>query len=357
MTRAIEDELATAMRNQAAGLIPAPDIVARAARRHRRRARIRLGASVTAAAGITALVVAVGLPGASTRAGSTQAGSQGPGAAGPGVRPPARPVSEPARASRPLPKSPRARLLAAMTRSAQLSYRMHLVNMTVLPDHKATVTSPIRDLIDWYADYTGTYDPRTRSGSGVNTDHYESGGIGNPRNFGKPAGHDQVRIIGDRYYTRYSPATSFRPGITWTTGEGSIAKALDLNGGQDWAPTSGASADPAVLLATVRRLGQVRLTGRSGSGAHALDTYRFRYQIAGNDSVKPHQLAGKIVVHHQSDLIAKITMETTVTGADPAVGDGGLTQVHTVLTFSDYGVAVTVHPPAPATVTSTNVNG
>jgi hypothetical protein len=183
MTRAIEDELATAMRDQVAGLTPAPDLVARAVRRHRRHARIRLGASVTAAAGITAMVVAIGLPGASTRA------------------------------SRPLPSSPRARLLAAMTRSAQLSYRVHLVNLAVLPGHQMTRTSRPRDLVDWYADYAGVYDPRTRSGSGVNILRYESGGLGDSSTYAKPGGYDQVRVIGNRYYTRFSATTSCsRPG-------------------------------------------------------------------------------------------------------------------------------------------------
>jgi hypothetical protein len=96
----------------------------------------------------------------------------------------------------------------------------------------------------------------------------------------------------------------------------------------------------------VRRLGQARLTGRTGSGAQALDTYRFHYQIAGDASVQPHRLAGTIVVHHQSDLIARITMRTTVTGAHPQVADSGLLTFRTVLTFSDYGVAVSVRPPA-----------
>jgi hypothetical protein len=325
MTRAIEDELATAMRDHVTGLAPAPDVVARAVRRNRRRARIRLGASVTAAAGITALAVAITLPGAPTDA---------------------------ARASRPLPSSPRARLLAAMTTSAQLSYRVHLVNRSVLPGHRMTRTARPRDLINWYADYTGVYDPRTRSGSGVNIRRNESGTLADPATYGQPGGYDQVRVIGNRYYTRFSLTASFRPGSSWTAGPGSLAQALDLNGGRDWAPTSGSSADPAVLLATVRRLGQVRLAGRNGSGAQALDTYQFRYQIAGDASVQPHQLAGTIVVHHQSNLIARITMQTTVTGAQPQIADGGQLTFQTVLAFSDYGVTVSARAPAAVGTTA-----
>jgi hypothetical protein len=82
------------------------------------------------------------------------------------------------------------------------------------------------------------------------------------------------------------------------------------------------------------------------SGAQALDAYRFQYQIAGGASVQRHRLAGMIVVRHQSNLIARITMQTTVTGTHPPIADSGRLTFRTVLTFSDYGVAVSVRPPA-----------
>ena len=75
--------------------------------------------------------------------------------------------------------------------------------------------------------------------------------------------------------------------------------------------------------------------------------YHFKYHIAGDDSVKPHQLTGTIVVHDKSNLIAKITMQTKVTTAQPQLGDGGWLTFRTVMTFSDYGVPVGVlHAPA-----------
>ena len=46
-------------------------------------------------------------------------------------------------------------------------YRLHLINTSALPGHRMTPTSPPRDLINWYADYTGVYNPRTGSGAGV----------------------------------------------------------------------------------------------------------------------------------------------------------------------------------------------
>jgi len=307
MTRTIEDLLAASMREEVVGLTPAPDLVARAAKRHRQRTRIRLAASVTGTAGIAA-AVAIGLTVASSGPGAVRTG---PGAAKAGGQ---------------AASSPQAPLVAAMTTSAQLSYRLHLVNTSMWPG---------RDLINWYADYTGVYDPRTRSGAGVNILRRQSGS--------KVDGRIQVRIVGDNYYTRSGN------GKPWFTGRGgTLVQALVLNGGRAWAPTNGASADPAVLLAAVRRLGSVKFAGKSGSGARALDTYNFRYNIAGDGSVKPHWLTGTIVVHDQSDLIAKITMQTSVTGAHPQLADGGWLTFKTVMTFSDYGVPVSVQAPAGA---------
>ncbi len=54
------------------------------------------------------------------------------------------------------------------------------------------------------------------------------------------------------------------------------------------------------------------------------------------------------MVHDQSDLIAKITMQTSVTGAHPQLADGGWLTFKTVMTFSDYGVPVSVQAPAGA---------
>jgi hypothetical protein len=279
---------------------------------------------VTGTAGIAA-AVAIGVTVASSGPGAVRTG---PGAAKAGGQ---------------AASSPQARLVAAMTTSAQLSYRLHLVNTSILPGHQMTPTSQPRDLINWYADYTGVYDPRTRSGAGVNIMRQQSGTLTDPGLYGKVDGYMQVRMFGDSYYIRYSGN-----GEAWYTSRGTLVQALVLNGGRAWAPTDGASADPAVLLAAVRRLGSVKFAGKSGNGARALDTYTFRYNIAGDASVKPHRLTGTIVVHDQSNLIAKITMQTSVTGASPQIADGGRLAFKTVMTFSDYGVPVSVQAPAGA---------
>jgi hypothetical protein len=318
MTSIIEDLLTDAMREEAAGLTPAPDLVARAARANRQRTRLRLATSATGVAGVAA-AVAISLTGASPGPHVVR-----PGAAASGSR---------------APSSPQVRLIAAMTTSAQLSYRLHLVNTATTPEHQMTPTSPPRDLVNWYADYTGVYDPATRLGAGVNIIRLQSGTLASPSTYGKAVGSMQVRIVGDKYYVEPGD------GQRWYSGRGSLVQALVLNGGRAWAPTEGASADPAILLAVVRQLGTVTFAGSSGSGAGELDTYDFSYDIAGDSSVKPHLLTGTIEVHGQSNLIAGISMETTVTGANPQLADGDLTTFKTDMTFSDYGVPVSVQAP------------
>jgi hypothetical protein len=279
---------------------------------------------VTGAAGLAA-AVAAGLAVASSGPGVVRTG---PGAATAGGQ---------------AASSPQARLVAAMITSAQLSYRLHLVNTSILPGHRMTPGPQPRDLINWYADYTGVYDPGTRSGAGVSIIRRPSGTGTDPSLYGKADGYIQVRIVGGNYYTRASGN-----GEPWYTGQGTLVQALVLNGGRAWAPTDGASADPAVLLAAARHLGSVTFAGQSGTGARALDAYTFSYNIAGDASVKPHRLTGTIVVHDQSNLIAKITMQTSVTGANPQIADGGWTTFKTVMTFSGYGVPVSVHAPSGA---------
>jgi hypothetical protein len=71
MSRTIEDLLAASMHEAVTGLTPAPDLVARAARRHRQRSRVRRAASITGTAGIAAAVT-IGLTVASAGGGNAQ---------------------------------------------------------------------------------------------------------------------------------------------------------------------------------------------------------------------------------------------------------------------------------------------
>lgn len=84
-----------------------------------------------------------------------------------------------------------------------------------------TPASPPRDLINWYAGYTGVYDPRTRSDAGVNVMRQQSGTLADPSSHGKADGSIQVRIIGDHYYTRFSGN-----GEPWYTGRSTALSAI-----------------------------------------------------------------------------------------------------------------------------------
>lgn len=324
MTHDIERLLASTMREEVTGLLPAHDIVARAARRNRRRARARVAAAVTGTAGIAA-AVAIGL----------MVATSGPGTGHPGPSPvrPGGQVAGP-------PRSPQARLVAAMTTSAQLSYRLHLVNtldssagQMYAQAHPNLPVNPVDHLphaISEYANYTGVYDPKSRLGVGVDTIH----------NDGQVYLRLAVRLVGDNYYLAMG-------NHGWVGRKGALVDALLLNGGRDWGPANGSSADPAVLLAAARHLGSVKFLGKSGAGAQAVDTYSYSYLIPGDGSTLPHALTGTIVVHDRSNLVAEITMRTDLTGTAAAqkIADPGVYLFSTVMTFSDYGVPVSVTAP------------
>jgi hypothetical protein len=85
---------------------------------------------------------------------------------------------------------------------------------------RRSAAGPPRDLIHWYADYTGVYDPATRSGAGVNIIRLQSGTLDNPDSYGKADGSMRVRIVGDNYYIQFS-RTSGR----WFASRGTLVQA------------------------------------------------------------------------------------------------------------------------------------
>lgn len=60
----------------------------------------------------------------------------------------------------------------------------------------APLTHPVppRDLINWYADYTGVYNPRTGLGAGVNIIRQQPGTLADPSSYGKADGYMQVNF-------------------------------------------------------------------------------------------------------------------------------------------------------------------
>jgi hypothetical protein len=57
-----------------------------------------------------------------------------------------------------------------------------------------------------------------------------------------------------------------------------------------------------------------------------------------------------VQVHHDSNLIARITSRTTVVGPSPQSAAGDPLTFETVIDFSHYGVPVSVEPPPAAQV-------
>lgn len=207
----------------------------------------------------------------------------------------------------------------ALTATGTTSYRMRLHN---------AAHSDVRSDLDWvYADYSGVYDPAKKTGSGTLRPSAQPGT--------KPL---SVRLIGNTFHIGNDRGA-------WRKQTGSLVDALVLDGGRRWGPTDGASADPQALFRTLKGLGRIRDAGRTRSGANALDRYTYSYTIPGDDSVAEHTLEGTVQVHHDSNLIAKITQRTTVVGAHPEIADADPLTFSTTIAFSDYGVPVEVQAP------------
>jgi hypothetical protein len=210
----------------------------------------------------------------------------------------------------------------------------------VVPSPAATITPPSyrvkvlntsryrgRTSVETRADYTGVYDPAAQVGQGR-------------RRLATTAGEPQfqpLRFVADTFYTQ--------DGRRWQKQQGTLVDALALDGGRRWGPWDGSSADFRVLLTTLKARGTVRLATRTGTGSAQVDSYAFDYTVAGDNSVAAHRMNGTIKVHHESNLIAGITEQTTVVGANPKIADGDPLTFSTTISFWDYGTPVRVTAP------------
>jgi hypothetical protein len=110
------------MSEEVVGLTLPPDLTAWGRQGHRQRASLpRVAASMTGTAGISA-AVAIGPTVASAAPDAVRAGSGAAKVGGQAVR------------------SPQGQLMAGTTTSAQLSYRMHLVNRSALHGRQMTLS-------------------------------------------------------------------------------------------------------------------------------------------------------------------------------------------------------------------------
>jgi hypothetical protein len=108
---------------------------------------------------------------------------------------------------------------------------------------------------------------------------------------------------------------------------------------------AGISADPTALFTTLKSLGQVTLTGRTGTGAGGLEIFTFSYKVAADQSTAAHIVSGTVKVHSSTHLVAAVDQRTTIVGAHPEIADGEPTHLHSLIEFSDYGTPVKVVAP------------
>jgi len=216
------------------------------------------------------------------------------------------------RASPPHPSTPvagqgRVALAAAMEASGDTSFALDLAYVRVQRGHSDTDR------------YTGAYDGRGR--------------VGYLRFNKAPL---QVVVVGDDLYVVETGQKYPRAHFT-----GPVSRALAIDTATVGPAFDDLSVDPKVLFANLQRLGGAQYVGRSGG----LDTYRFRFQVPGDDRMAAHTISGSIAVHVDSGLLARVAQETTVVGADPTLADREPLTFRTVMTFSHYGIAVHVTRP------------
>jgi len=149
-------------------------------------------------------------------------------------------------------------------------------------------------------------------------------------------GHLDVRIINGEYYL-------CRGGTTWVKTGRSMTSVIPLGPTQE--VVAELNADPSVLLTKFRTLGNVTQSGRSGSGADAVDTYTFSYPVTADESRAAHTIAGTVTVGVDSGMIRSVVQDTTLTGANPEIADREPVSFRTTVELSDYNTPVTVEQP------------
>lgn len=279
MTTRLEHELTEAMRENTAGVGLGTDVVAAAARRHRRRTAIHRGfgtAGVIGLVGVVTSVIAINGPASTTDA-----------------------------ERKPVPQvvadAPTVRLAAAASATAETTFRVGIV-YTLAEENEPKRT--IR--------FAGAYDPVHDRGY-LNSD-----------------GGQEIRMFGDDHYMKRHDRWIKTPG-GWLAEPISIAErsghVLDL------------PANLEKLLDMLRSLGTVSYAGRSGD----IDIYRYTYQVPGNKSQAAYPVTGEVRV--KTNLIVKVSQQMPVTSPKPGSADGQPLTFRTVVTFSDFGIPVTVERP------------
>lgn len=285
MTTRLEDELTEAMREHAGGVSLRTDVVTAAAQRHRRRTMLHRGAytlGILGLAGAVTAVIAISGTASTTAPEATRRGQA---------------TAE---------DTPTLRLAAAATATAETTFRVG-VAYTVAPEG-----GPERTIA-----FAGAYDP-------VHDRGYLNF-VGGPG--------PEIRVFGEDLYLlrgRWVRVPADR-----------LARMIGIAGGRSGIPLDVMTAHPEKLLAQLRSLGDVTHAGQSGG----IDTYRYTFKVPANGSVAAHSVTGEVQVNARTNLIVAVAQQATVTSTKPGVADPEPVTVRTKVTFSDFGIPVTVERP------------
>jgi len=295
MTDQLERQLVAGFQDYAADVRLGPDVLDAATARHHRRTNARravvAGGVASGAAALSAVLVL--------------GGTGQPPAAGP---PPAATAAA---------QTPALRLAAAAAATGQTSFRLRL---TLTQSYDTGRLKGYRES----QDYEGAFDAAADRGY--------------LRLRGTPI---EIRIIGERVYTGRPDRDAWRRPMP-------RSELADVLGAANPATTSvfeQLTIDPPAVLEMLRHLGSVTPAGRSGSGSAAVDKYTFTYQVEADASTATHRVTGEVEIGVRSQLLARISQQTTTVGANPAIADGQPLTWRTVIAFSGYGTPVHVAKP------------
>ena len=157
---------------------------------------------------------------------------------------------------------------------------------------------------------------------------------------GEPGLTREERQIGDACYSRqgrdapwYVSSMSATFAACWRLTSSAEGSAL------------GVSASPGDLLAELEHVGEVSYAGRTASGEHKVDTYRFIYRYSADtrpDEERTFEKHGTVDVDVATHRIIRVAYDST-----DVTGDGKyMLSASGDLTFSEFGESVVVQEPA-----------
>lgn len=280
---------------------PTVQVLGRAHRARRMRATVAATASLTVVAVATVAVVSLG------GTGGGAGGSPGATAAA------SAPAQNTPAQNTPAQSTPALRLVAAVEASAQTSFRF-----------TATTTSKIRE----FGKHRTTA-PRKITGA------YDPDG---PKGYARYGEVEQV-VVGKQGYL--VP----QDGAGWSKPFRTNGQGLGIGPDQIGLIDPLATVDFVKQFAALKKAGQVKPAGTSGSGESAVERYSFRFTWEPGDPDQPKAIpvAGTIDVGVRSKLVTSMTYDYTLTYPE---GPGDARFDYTVRwDYSDYGVKVDVKLP------------